>query len=261
MEVVASMRAVLLAGNWKMHKTLAEGEALAKEIIAGHNPSIATILLPSFLHLSRIGDLLRETSSLYLGAQCVYHRKEGAYTGAISCSMLVSAGISHVLVGHSERREWFGEAKADILFAQMESIIAMGMIPIFCCGESLAMRQKGEEKAAIHAQLQVLTRLSKAQMGRFVLAYEPIWAIGTGQVATTHQAERMHAYIRSLIAHEKGQALAEAIPILYGGSVTPENADGLFKAENIDGALVGGASLTAKSFLAIQHHLAQNKRR
>jgi triosephosphate isomerase len=246
------MRRALIAGNWKMYKTVPEARELIAGIRAGLESVGAVDLLvaPPFTALHAAAEALRG-SRILLGAQHMHSEKEGAFTGEVSAPMLRDAGCSHVILGHSERRQLFGESdegvgrKARVAFDH-------GLTPILCVGETLPERETDRTLAVVERQTgKALERLSPDEAARSVLAYEPVWAIGTGKVATPQQAQEVHAFIRKLVARSHGDAVAASLRILYGGSVKPDNAAGLLAQADIDGALVGGACLKADSFLAI----------
>jgi triosephosphate isomerase len=251
------MRKKIVAGNWKMNTTLAEGQALASEVIHmvedETNGEVHVVLIPPFTHLYPVHKLigsLRE-KHIYLGAQdCSAHEK-GAYTGEVSAAMLQSVGVDYVIVGHSERREYHAEGH-DLLAKKAHRVLEHGMQLIFCCGEPLAIREAGTYLEYVETQLrESLFALDAESWKRIVIAYEPVWAIGTGKTATPEQAQEVHAHIRRLIAGRYGDALAHEVSILYGGSCKPENAAELFAQADIDGGLIGGASLNARSFVDI----------
>lgn len=245
-------RKLIAAGNWKMNKTFEEGIALAKEIVEKTNEGKAQIILGvSFIHLKSIADMITGVPHIQLAAQNCHEKASGAYTGEISAEMLLSVGANYVIIGHSERREHYNESN-EVLSKKVEHAISAGLIPIFCCGESLRIR-----KAKIHVDFvsnqlnEGLFHLSKDAFSKVVIAYEPIWAIGTGETATPEQAQTMHQEIRKLIAKKYGNDIAQKTSILYGGSVKPDNARELFSQPDVDGGLVGGASLNVNDFLAI----------
>jgi triosephosphate isomerase len=247
------MRKKIVAGNWKMNKSLAEAEALTRELVAG----IATIqnvpgvvLCVPFPYLQPVKALLAG-SRLEVGAQNCSEHESGAYTGEVSAAMIQSMGIPYVIIGHSERRQYFGE-KGDVLAKKVDRALAAGITPIFCCGEPLEVREKGEHEALVKRQTEeALFHLTVDKLEKVVIAYEPVWAIGTGKTATSAQAQDMHAVIRKHILSRFGSAAADRIQILYGGSVKPDNAKELFDCPDVDGGLVGGASLRASDFLGI----------
>ena len=241
----------IIAANWKMHKTLQEGIALAKEVeTALKDKKVPTVVLfPTFLHLPVLAQQLDRKGSLRLGAQNVHPAASGAYTGEISPTQLRALPVDYVLIGHSERRIYFQE-DAVLLKSKLKSALKHGLRPILCCGEPLSVRERGEEENYVRNQLsEILEALDPPDYQHLVLAYEPIWAIGTGQVATPEQVQYMHVCLRSYLSTLDPQAAQT--PIIYGGSVAPESAQDLFACPDIDGALVGGASLQANTFLDI----------
>lgn len=249
------MRKKIVAGNWKMNKNMEEGLSLASEIIhiskdEINNSEVQIILNPPFIHLSAIAQLLKE-STIALGAQNCYEKESGAYTGEISVQMLKSVPVTYTIIGHSERREYFEESN-EMLKNKTDLLLATGITPIFCCGESLEIREAGTHVDFVNNQIkESLFDLSAEDFQKIVIAYEPIWAIGTGKTATAAQAQDMQATIRQTIANKYGQEVAEEISILYGGSVKPANAKELFACPDVDGGLIGGASLKARDFIEI----------
>jgi len=248
------MRKKVVAGNWKMNKALKEGISLCEEIRESLKEielkqGLEVILFPPYLHLSELSNRL-ETTKVRLGAQNVHHEASGAYTGEISSVMLASVGVEYCLVGHSERRTYQKESNAELI-GKVKSLLENKIKPIFCVGESLQDREGGREKEVIADQLSILYTLSQNELSDMIIAYEPVWAIGTGKTATAQQAQEMHAHIRSLLAEQYQSSLASRIPILYGGSCNPENASELFAKADVDGGLIGGASLKASSFVDI----------
>jgi len=244
-------RRPLIAGNWKMHKTQAEARVLAREIRRGLSYGIRTgvMLAPPYTALAAVAQEL-DGSNIHLGAQDTFWEKQGAYTGAVSPLMLQDAGCHYVIVGHSERRQHFGDTNRDVNLKLLAALEA-GLVPILCVGEILEERQAGETLNRVAEQIREgLAGVAGAARDRVVIAYEPVWAIGTGLTATPEQAQEVHAFIRSLLREYLGPA-AETTRILYGGSVTPDNAASLLAQADIDGALVGGASLNSDSFLKI----------
>ena len=241
----------LLAGNWKMNLSLDEAKRLANGIVSylkAIDYNYRIVLAPSYPYLTEVMDIIREINNVYLSAQNVSEYTNGAYTGEVSAEMLASVGCSYCIVGHSERRKYFGETE-DILIRKIERLYENAIIPIYCVGETLEERNSGSSKKVVENQLiPVLKSLSKEQMRNFIIAYEPVWAIGTGVAATPEDANDMHVFIRELITAEFSKDLAENTTILYGGSVKPSNAKGLFSQTDIDGGLVGGASLKVDSF-------------
>jgi triosephosphate isomerase len=246
------MRRKIVAGNWKMNKDHREGAALAGEILAGlaaKPASCEVVLLPPFTSLPAVMQAIAG-SAVAGGGQDLFYEDEGAFTGEVSGPMLKSLGCASVLVGHSERRHVIGEG-SELLAKKLRAALRSGLEPIYCVGELLEEREAGRAEAVVERQLRdVLAGLSAAEIARVVLAYEPVWAIGTGRTATPEDASSMHAFIRRTLERMFGEAARE-VPILYGGSVKPENAAALLSRDGIDGFLVGGASLKAASFLAI----------
>jgi triosephosphate isomerase (TIM) len=246
------MRRPLIAGNWKMNMARASAVALAEGVAkkAAGLDAVDLALCPPSCYLDAVGRAIAG-SQVALGAQNVYHEREGAFTGEISAAMLCDLGCRYVILGHSERRHILGETDEGIN-KKVLAALAAGLTPILCVGELLAEREAGQTLAVIGRQFDgSLAGLSPEQMGKVVIAYEPVWAIGTGKVATPQQAEEVHLALRKLIETRYNTMLAEAVRIQYGGSVKPDNAAELLKQPNIDGALVGGASLKVDSFLGI----------
>jgi triosephosphate isomerase (TIM) len=247
-------RKPLIAGNWKMYKTASEAVTLATEVRDGAKDAEAEVLVaPPFTALHAVAAALKG-SPVALGAQDMHWENEGAFTGAVSPLMLRDGGCSHVILGHSERRQLFGETD-DGVAKKAEAAFKHGLTPIVCVGETLAERESGRTMEVTQRQTErALRGLTGDQVARLVVAYEPVWAIGTGRTATPDQAQEVHAYIRRLVDRSHGEAAAAAVRILYGGSVKPDNIGSLMAQADIDGALVGGASLTAASFLKIVHY-------
>lgn len=245
-------RKKLIAANWKMNKTVGEAEAFVTELKSGLDKVGARDLLviPQFFALPRVASLLDQTG-VAVGAQDLFWEESGAYTGEISGSMIGDAGGSYVLVGHSERRHVLGEDN-EIVAKKLRAALDSELTPILCVGEKIEHRETGEHESYVKEQLEsALSGLSESGMTRLVVAYEPVWAIGTGKTATPDDAVNMHGFIRKHVRSSFGDARADELRILYGGSVKPDNAAGLLENEEIDGALIGGASLEADSFLAI----------
>lgn len=242
------MRKPIIAGNWKMNNTIEEGVALTESIKSlVKKASTEVCLCVPFVSLQAVGKAIAGTD-IKLGAQNMHQKESGAYTGEVSPLMLSSLKVDYVILGHSERREYFGETDESIN-AKVFTTFSHGMTPIVCCGESLETRKAGVEKEFVRKQLvRDFQGVPVEDMMRIVVAYEPIWAIGTGETASSDQAEEMCAFIRGLIAELYDQTVADAVRIQYGGSVKPGNVDELMARENIDGALVGGASLKAEDF-------------
>jgi triosephosphate isomerase (TIM) len=247
------MRTLLIAGNWKMNPaSRAEAVALAQEVKAGVGASteVHVIVCPPAVYLQAV-DAVLEGSPIGLGGQNIHWEPGGAYTGEISAAMLVDAGCTHVILGHSERRHGLGETDAQVN-AKLRAALAARLIPIVCLGETKDERLGDRTEAVLATQLAgSLAGLTPEQMAGTVLAYEPVWAIGTGLTATPEQAQAAHAFIRARLAESFGQATAARVIVQYGGSVKPENAAELLGCPDIDGALVGGASLKSGDFLAI----------
>lgn len=246
------MRKPIIAGNWKMHKTLEEGEELVNLLKRQlyDIEDIDIVICPPFTHLAYIADML-ESSNILLGAQDMHWEEEGAYTGEISGPMLKSTGCKFVLIGHSERRQFFGETN-ETVHKKLISALNNGFAPIVCIGENLKQREEEVTFDLINEQLELgLKAILPEQLKEIIIAYEPVWAIGTGKVATSEQAQEVHRYIRDWLSKNYGSTLAQEVRIQYGGSVKPDNIAGLMAQEDIDGALVGGASLDADSFSAI----------
>jgi triosephosphate isomerase len=248
------VRRPLIAGNWKLHKTLTESRALAAGVVQRSGSSASSgvdvAVAPVFTALATVHEVLAG-SAVALAAQDVYWETQGAFTGAVSAPLLADVGCSYVIVGHSERRGLFGETDVDVR-RKAQAVIDAAMTPIVCVGESLAQREAGESEAHVLRQTAAaIEGLPAAAAARVVIAYEPIWAIGTGRTASPADAQQMHARIRALVAEHHGRALADGMRILYGGSVKPDNAHVLLGEPDVDGALVGGASLETESFAAI----------
>lgn len=246
------MRTPVIAGNWKLFKTIAEAAAMVSELkplVAG-TTGVEIVVAPVFTALSRTAEAL-SGSNVRLAAQDCYWEEEGAFTGEVAPKLLADVGCSHVIIGHSERRQYFGETDESVN-KKAKAAIAAGLTAIVCVGESLAERESDKAFAVIDAQLKgALAGFSAAMLAKTVIAYEPVWAIGTGKTASDAQAQEVHAFIRNLLAILFGQSVADDIRILYGGSVKPDNVKGLMAQIDIDGALVGGASLKADTFAAI----------
>jgi triosephosphate isomerase len=246
------IRKKLIAGNWKMNKTAADGAALTKELIAaiGRETSVDVVLCPPFTSLESVGRAL-EGQALKLGAQNMHPEKNGAFTGEVSAEMLRNLFVTYVILGHSERRTYFGDTDA---FVNKKTLAALAnqLKPILCVGETLAEREGGSTLAVVKKQVEGgLVGVTAEQMNSVVIAYEPVWAIGTGKVATTAQAQEVHAYIRELLTALYGAPVAQKVRILYGGSMKPSNAPELLAQKDIDGGLIGGAALEAKSFVEL----------
>ena len=242
-------RKALIAGNWKMYKTCAEAVDEAKALVDLVQPmdDREMMIAPTYTALVQVSEVLKG-SPVALGAQNLFWENEGAYTGEISAPMLISAGCSHAIIGHSERRQYFGETDHTVN-KKIVTAINHDLIPVFCIGESEQERDLNQTFSILDKQVtKGLSDISAKNLETLIIAYEPIWAIGTGKTATTEQAQEVHQFIRSLIDKAFGRELAQSIRILYGGSVKPENIDELMAMPDVDGALVGGASLKAGSF-------------
>lgn len=251
------MRTPVIAGNWKLFKTIAEATGMISELkplVAG-TKGVEIVVAPVFTALSRVADAL-SGSNVRLAAQDCYWEEEGAYTGEVAPKLLADAGCSHVIIGHSERRQYFGETD-ETVNKKAKAAIAAGLNAIVCVGETLVQREADKTFSVIEAQLKGgLDGFSADLLKHTIIAYEPVWAIGTGKTASDAQAQEVHAFIRSLLTRLFGQTTADTIRILYGGSVKPDNVKGLMSQIDIDGALVGGASLKADSFAAIANFAA-----
>jgi len=246
------MRKKVIAGNWKMNKDLNESQDLISKIIngLGNDTKCDVIVCPPFTSLSEVSSLIK-TTSVMLGAQNLYFEDSGAFTGEISASMLKSVGCEYVIVGHSERRSIFGELN-DVINKKIKKALEHSLKPIFCVGELLEQREDGTTMEVVKNQiLNGLKDITPVQLSEIIIAYEPVWAIGTGKTATPEQAQEVHAAIRELIVEKFSEDLADNLVIQYGGSVKPDNAGELLSKQDIDGALVGGACLKADSFLGI----------
>jgi triosephosphate isomerase len=248
------MRKQIAAANWKMNLTLQQGEELLDKILgekidlSGHREAVFAVPFP---YLVMANKKLAGRTNYFAAAQNCSDKKSGAYTGEVSAEMLQSIDIKYCVLGHSERREYFSEHN-HALAHKTALCLDNGITPIFCCGETLSVREVGAQDGFVETQLkESLFHFSDEQIRKIVIAYEPIWAIGTGKTATSQQAQDMHAYIRSLLAAKYSKETADSIPILYGGSVKGGNANELFSSPDVDGGLVGGASLVAPDFITI----------
>ncbi len=248
------MRKNIVAGNWKMNTTLPEGIKLAEEVdnaLKGFEPNCEVIICVPFTHLASINAIITNPKKLGLGAENCADHKSGAYTGEVSAPMVASTGAQYVILGHSERRQYYGET-AETLREKVALALENGLTPIFCIGEVLEEREAGKHFDVVKAQIEDgLFNLSAEDFGKIILAYEPVWAIGTGKTATADQAEEIHAYIRGVIADKYGKEVADNTSILYGGSCKPSNAKELFAKPDVDGGLIGGASLKCEDFMGI----------
>ncbi len=249
------MRKKIVAGNWKMNLTYDEGRKLTSEIVNMCKDEaiqdVVVVLNPPFPHLQSVKKLIGDTKGIFLGAQNCSDKDGGAYTGEVSAKILASFGVSYVILGHSERRENFKENN-DLLSTKVKQALAAGLTPIFCCGESIEIRTAGTHESNVKFQLtQSLFDLSPEDFSKVVIAYEPIWAIGTGKTATAEQAQDMHLALRRHISSKYGKEIASQTSILYGGSANPGNAKELFSKPDVDGGLIGGASLKSRDFMEI----------
>ena len=246
------MRKKIVAGNWKMNKSWPEAMELTKSLSLNSSSfpaDVQVIVSPPALYLQGVRSELPET--LAIAAQNCSQHESGAYTGEISAGMLKSMGVAYCIIGHSERRQYYGETN-EVIREKIDACLKNGVTPIFCCGEILSERNSGEHFNTVSTQVkQALFHLSEEQLALVVIAYEPVWAIGTGVTASNEQAEEMHAFIRSIVAQHYSETIANDISILYGGSVNVANAKELFACPNVDGGLVGGASLKAADFTTI----------
>jgi triosephosphate isomerase (TIM) len=246
------MRQKIVAGNWKMNKTLDEAKALLSEVVNMITDevtgSVTVVLCPPALYLTTAKAYLPGGPLIRLGAQNCHEKPSGAFTGELSAAMLRSVGTEYVILGHSERRQHAGESNA-LLAEKVDAALANYLIPIFCCGESLSMREDGDYEGFVKNQLtESLFHLTAEQMAQVVIAYEPIWAIGTGLTASAGQAQDMHFALRQHVAEKYGDVLAQNLTILYGGSANEKNAADLFAMPDVDGGLIGGASLKSREF-------------
>mgnify|MGYP002532850807 CR=1 FL=1 len=246
------MRKNIVAGNWKMNTTVQEGVSLANDLnnlLKEATPKCDVVICVPFTHLTSVNAVI-DTDKLGLGAEnCARHDK-GAYTGEVSAQMVASTGANYVILGHSERRQYFGENNEE-LAEKTRLALDNNLRPIFCVGEVLEQREDGSYFDVVSSQLEALFNLSAEDFAKVVIAYEPVWAIGTGKTATAEQAQEMHAHIRKVIAEKYGKEIADNTSILYGGSCKPSNAKELFAKPDVDGGLIGGAALKADSFMGI----------
>jgi len=246
------MRKNIVAGNWKMNKTFPEGVELIQQIVNQSDvvKNIELIIAPPFILTAEASKIIKD-SAVKLGAQNCSNYKEGAYTGEISVSMLKSIGTEYVILGHSERRKYFKETN-EIINEKIKLNLEIGLKPIVCCGEVLEEREKEEHFQVVNKQIkEMFEGINAVNMRNIIIAYEPVWAIGTGKTATPEQAQEMHLFIREKIRNSYGSQIANDISILYGGSCKPSNAEELFANPDVDGGLIGGASLKADDFLEI----------
>ena len=248
------MRKQIAAANWKMNLTAGEAESLLDNILpacADLAESQLVIFAVPAPYLMMAQSKVAGQKNVFIAAQNIYSKKSGAFTGEISTTMLKSIGVSYAIIGHSERREYFNENN-DFLFQKVNISLAENIVPIFCCGEALPVREAGQQNSFVQRQLEEsLFTLSAEQIQKVVIAYEPIWAIGTGKTASSEQAQEMHAHIRHQLSNKYGEAVAAEISILYGGSVKASNAKEIFGKPDVDGGLVGGSSLISEEFSQI----------
>ena len=248
------MRKQIAAANWKMNLSHQEADSLLDQLLASQHhlsSNQAVIFAVPAIYIPLAVQKLNGKQNIFVAAQNCHQKANGAYTGEIAASMYGSVGVHHIILGHSERREFFAESDS-LLAEKTEAVLSIGSTPIFCCGEPLSIREAETQNSFVEAQLKnALFQLSAEQIVKVVIAYEPIWAIGTGKTATSEQVQEIHAYIRSVFAAKYGQNIADQISILYGGSVKAANAKEIFSQPDVDGGLVGGASLIATEFAAI----------
>lgn len=248
------MRRKIVAGNWKMNLTLQEGKDLVTAIVAALPPINAqrqVVIAPPFIHIPQTASQLEAYTAISVGAQNCAAEASGAFTGEVSATMLKSAGVAYAIIGHSERRQYYNET-TEVLVKKTQQALACGLQVIFCCGEPLEVRDANTQNEYVGKQIvDALSALDNEALKQIAIAYEPIWAIGTGRTASSQQAQDMHAYIRHTIADKFGKELAEQMTILYGGSCNAANAAELFACADVDGGLIGGAALKADSFLSI----------
>jgi len=258
-------RRLFIGGNWKMHGDRASATALARDVAAGCardvEADVETAIFPAFVHLDPIATILANAPAPpLLGAQDAFHQPQGAYTGEVSVPMLADLGVRAVLTGHSERRHILGESD-ELVAAKTRAVLDGGLLCVLCVGETLEQREQGLTDAVNERQLRAaLEGVAAAAVERLVVAYEPVWAIGTGRTASPQDAQRAHAHLRAILCELLGQQAAQRIRVIYGGSVKPGNAAALLAQEDVDGALVGGASLVAEDFLAIRLAALQRTR-
>jgi triosephosphate isomerase (TIM) len=245
-------RKKFIAGNWKMNTTLDEARALAKAIVdaAGKVTDVDIAVCPPYISLAAVGEAIKG-SSVKLGAQDVHWEAKGAFTGKISCAMLKSVGVTYVIVGHSEQRSYFHETD-ETVNKKVRAVLSAGLLPIVCVGETLAERKAGQLTIVVERQVKgAFAGIAKADALKCTVAYEPVWAIGTGEVATPQQANEAHQFIRTVLASLYDKAAADAMRIQYGGSMKPDNAKALLALSDVDGGLIGGAALKAQDFFGI----------
>lgn len=248
------MRKKIVAGNWKCNTTVQAGVELVKAVTASvtgsGDPEVQVVVCPPFVHITKVVETV-DNQQVKVGAQNCAAEAKGAYTGEVSAEMVKSTGAEYVIIGHSERREYYGETSA-VLNKKLALALANGLTPIYCCGEPLAIREAGTQNDYVKNQMEeTIFQLSEEDFRKLVIAYEPIWAIGTGKTASSAQAQEIHAFLRGAIAGKFGAEVADSTSILYGGSCNAGNAKELFANPDVDGGLIGGAALDATSFLAI----------
>jgi len=249
------MRKQIVAGNWKMNTNADEAKDLAKGIVeklaSDKKDDTLVVIAPPFIHLSNVKSIVAGKKDIFLAAQNCSEHASGAYTGEVSAPMLKSMGVEYVILGHSERREYFKEGN-ELLAKKVDIVMENGLTPVFCCGEPLEIRENETHVEYVKNQLtESLFHLDATQIQKLVIAYEPIWAIGTGKTASSQQAQEMHEKIREHLTGKYGSDVANEISILYGGSAKPDNAPELFEGADVDGGLIGGASLKVNDFVAI----------
>jgi triosephosphate isomerase len=249
------MRKKIIAGNWKMNKSFEEGMGLVTEIVGmvkdEYQGSAQVVVIPPFIHVNAVSRMVADEAAVFCGAQNCSNHESGAYTGEVSASMLKSCGATFVIIGHSERRQYFNETN-DWLARKVDAVLTNGLTAIYCCGETLEEREGNKHFDVLKTQISGgLFHLTVEQFANIVIAYEPVWAIGTGKTASTAQAQEVHAFIRNLVKEKYNATVADNLTIQYGGSVKADNAVELFSAPDIDGALVGGAALQSRSFVDI----------
>jgi len=245
------MRKKIVAGNWKMNKSFSEAKELVNDLVSSaYDENVQMIVIPPALYTSEMVNATK-SSNIKVGVQNTSDKEKGAFTGELAANMVNSVGAEYGLVGHSERREYFNEQN-NVLAEKVNQLLANNVSPIYCCGEVLEERENNNHFNLVKSQIvEGLFHLSESEMLSCVIAYEPVWAIGTGVTATSEQAQEMHAYIRKVVGEKYGEEVAQKITILYGGSCKPSNAKELFACEDVDGGLIGGASLVAEDFVAI----------
>ena len=249
------MRKKIVIGNWKMNKSLNEGIQLVNNIIStlsqSNSTDVLTIIAPPFIHLASISEKVKSINNLEVAAQNCHHVEKGAYTGEVSAEMIASTGANYVIIGHSERRNYFNENN-ELLSQKVAVAINNNLTPVFCIGENLEERNNNKHLESVSKQLkESLFQLSANDFAKIIIAYEPVWAIGTGVTASVHQAQGMHNHIRAEINKKYGKEISSTTPILYGGSCNAQNAKELFACIDVDGGLIGGASLKADEFVTI----------